>query len=106
MSIVHGLAGVVLLFDLYVIYQQYRFKECAGSLLEREELFRLITENVADMIAVVDADGNRLLQQPVLSSNSRVHGRGSPITSTLDQIHPDDHQIGELTSPTIPAAAV
>jgi PAS domain-containing protein len=34
------------------------------ELAERDELFQLITENVADMIAVIDAEGRRLYNSP------------------------------------------
>ena len=91
--IVRGLTGVVLLFDVYVIYQQQQLHRVRRRLLEREELFKLITENVADMIAVVDTDGNRLYNSP---SYYRILGytvEELHSTSTLDQIHPDDHQL-------------
>ena len=57
---VRGLLGLVLLFDVYVIYQQLQLYRMRRELLQREELFRLITENAADMIAVVDSVGTRL----------------------------------------------
>jgi len=43
------------LFDIYVIFQQAQFSQVRKRFREREELFRLISENAADMIAVVDA---------------------------------------------------
>src|SRR5271167_4843917 len=57
---VRGLVGAVLLFDLYVIYQQYLLQRIRRQLVEREEFFQLINDNAADMIAVVDAQGQRL----------------------------------------------
>src|SRR5260370_18852204 len=48
-----GLVGIVLLFDLYSIYQQLQLHRTRRQLFEREELFHLITENLADMIALV-----------------------------------------------------
>ncbi|MBZ5722396.1 MAG: hypothetical protein LAO03_18650 [Acidobacteriia bacterium] len=47
-----GLVGMVLLFDLYSVYQQLQIHRMRRRLIEGEELFRLITENAADMIAV------------------------------------------------------
>ncbi len=61
---VRGLVGLVLLFDVYVIYQQLQIYRIRRQLIQREELFRLITENAADMIAVLDADGNRIYNSP------------------------------------------
>jgi PAS domain S-box-containing protein len=58
----------------------------------REELFRLISENAADMIAVVDNNGNRLYNSP---SYERILGYTSKElkeTSAFEQIHPDDRE--------------
>ena len=56
----------------------------------REELFQIVTENAADMIALVDVKGNRLYNSPAYR---RILGY-SPAelgeTSAFDQIHPDD----------------
>jgi hypothetical protein len=51
---VRGLVGLVLLLDVYTIYQQLQIHRIRRELLQREELFRLINENAADMIAIVD----------------------------------------------------
>src|SRR5260370_35470821 len=56
---VRGLLGLVLLFDIYTVYQQLQIHRIRRQLIEREELFRLISENAADMMAVVCADGRR-----------------------------------------------
>jgi len=85
-----GLIGIVLLFVVYVIYQQLQIHRFQNRLLEGEELFRLITENAADMIAVVTIDGKRLYNSP---SYKKVLGYSPAelgITSAYEQIHPDD----------------
>lgn len=85
-----GLVGIVLLFDLYTIYQQLQLHRTRRHLFEREELFQLIGENVADMIAVVDMEGHRLYNSP---SYHRVLGYTAEelrTSSSFDQIHPDD----------------
>jgi two-component system cell cycle sensor histidine kinase/response regulator CckA len=88
---VAGLVGVVLLFDLYSIYQQLQIHRIRRQLFESEELFRLISENAADLIAVVDMEGRRIYNslsyQTVLgySAEELKHSSG------LEQIHPDDH---------------
>jgi len=61
---VWGLVGLVLLFDLYSIYQQLQIHRMRRRLMEREELFRLISENAADMIALVDVSGHRIYNSP------------------------------------------
>src|ERR1700692_1193072 len=57
---VRGLLGLVLIFDVYMLYQQFQIQRIRRKLIQREELFRLISENAADLIAVVDMQGNRL----------------------------------------------
>jgi two-component system cell cycle sensor histidine kinase/response regulator CckA len=87
---VRGLLGLVLLFDVYAIYQQVQIHRIRRRLLEREELFQLISENAADMIAVVDANGERLYNSP---SYARVLGYTDEDlrrTSPMEQVHPDD----------------
>src|SRR5271169_5630381 len=50
--VVQGLVALVLIFDIYTIFQQLQIHRMRNRLAEREELFRLISENAADMIAV------------------------------------------------------
>jgi two-component system cell cycle sensor histidine kinase/response regulator CckA len=87
---VWGLIGLVLLFDLYSIYQQLQIHRIRRRLLEREELFRLISENAADMIAVVDMEGRRIYNslsyQKVLGYSEEELKQ----SSGLEQIHPED----------------
>src|SRR2546426_12321879 len=54
---VRGLVGLVLIFDIYTLYQQFEIHGLRRKVVQREELFRLITENVAGMIAGVDMEG-------------------------------------------------
>src|SRR5580700_10364814 len=61
---VRGLACLVLLFDVYTVYQQFRLQRIRRELGERNQLFEVITENAADMIAVIDCAGNRLWNSP------------------------------------------
>jgi PAS domain S-box-containing protein len=56
---------------------------------QREELFRQITENVSDLIAVVDLQGRRLFNSasyvPLLGPRERLSGSDS-----FQEIHPED----------------
>jgi two-component system, cell cycle sensor histidine kinase and response regulator CckA len=87
-----GLLGVVLLFDLYTIYQQLQIHRIRRQLLESQQLFRLISENAADMIAVVDIQGRRIYNS---QSYERVLGY-TPAdlqrSTAFDQIHPEDRE--------------
>jgi len=85
-----SLVGMVLLFSVYVIYQQWQIHRFRMHLLAQEELFRLIGENAVDMIAVVTVDGRRLYNSP---SYQRVLGYSREELeqgSSYEQIHPDD----------------
>ena len=87
---VRGLLGLVLIFDVYTVFQQLQIHRIRRQLMEREELFRLISENAADLIAVVDMEGRRIFNsmayQKVLGySPEELKG-----SSALGQIHPED----------------
>jgi two-component system, cell cycle sensor histidine kinase and response regulator CckA len=88
--LVDALLGLVLLFDVYVAFQQLQIYRIRRQIAAREELFELISENAADMIAVVNADGTRAYNSP---SYKRLLGyspeelRG---TVAFEQVHPDD----------------
>src|SRR5215471_5295011 len=87
-----GLLAVVVLYDLYTIYQQLQIHRIRRRLFEREELFRLISDNAADMIAVVDMNGNRIYNS---QSYSRVLGYDPAElrkSSAFSQIHADDRE--------------
>jgi diguanylate cyclase (GGDEF)-like protein/PAS domain S-box-containing protein len=77
------------LFGL-VLYQQARIYRIRKNFRNREELFRIVTENAADMIALVDMKGRRLYNSPaykrILGYTSAELGE----TSAFEQIHPDD----------------
>jgi PAS domain S-box-containing protein len=88
--LVDALLGLVFLFDVYVGFQQLQIYRVRCQIVAREELFKLISESAADMIAVVNANGTRAYNSP---SYERVLGyspeelRG---TVAFEQIHPDD----------------
>jgi len=87
---VRGLIGLVLIFDIYTLYQQLQIHQMRRKLLEGEELFRLITENAADLIAVVDMEGNRIFNslsyEKVLGYTLDELKR----SSSFAHIHPED----------------
>ena len=64
-------------------------KRVEDKLREREEFFRLISENVSDLIAVLAKDGTRLYNSPsykqVLGDSQNLQG-----TDSLAEIHPED----------------
>jgi PAS domain S-box-containing protein len=83
---------MVLLFNLYVIYQQLEIYRFHRQIAAREELFQLIGENAGDMIAVVDVNGNRLYNSPSYQKLLGYSAEELGSTSSFEQIHPDDRQ--------------
>ena len=73
-----------------VIGEELRLYKANRELRKRDEIFQVVTENAADMIALVDMKGRRLYNSPAYK---RVLGY-SPAelseTSSFEQIHPDD----------------
>lgn len=89
---VQGLLGLVLIFDIYTLYQQLQIHRIRRQFVQREELFRLISENAADLIAVVDMDGNRIYNS---LSHEKVLGYSADelkAFSSFEQIHPEDQE--------------
>jgi len=66
-------------------------KQVEKTLREREEFFRLLSDNMTDMIAVIDRDGRRLYNsasyRDVLGDVEELHG-----TDSFADIHPDDQE--------------
>jgi diguanylate cyclase (GGDEF)-like protein/PAS domain S-box-containing protein len=87
---VRGLACLVLLFDVYTVYQQLQLQRVRRELIERNQLFEVITENAADMIALVDGSGNRLYNSPAYQKVLGYSSEELKLTSSVEQIHPED----------------
>ena len=87
-----GLVGLVFLFDLYTVYQHLLIHRIRRQLIEREELFQLISENAADMIAVVDLDGRRLFNSMSYQKVLGYSPEELAVSSAYEQVHPDDRQ--------------
>ena len=87
---VRGLAALVLLFDFYTVYQHFQLHRMRRQLAERDQLFQLISENAADMIALVDSEGRRLYNSPAYKRVLGYSAAELGETSSFEQIHPDD----------------
>lgn len=73
-----------------VAYQQFRLYRVQRSNDSREELFKIVTENAADMIALVDVKGRRLYNSPAYKRILGYSAAELGETSSFEQIHPDD----------------
>jgi PAS domain S-box-containing protein len=64
-------------------------KRAEEALRQSEEQFRLIMDSLADLVAVLDLDGNRLYNSPsyraILGEPDKLRG-----SSSFDQVHPED----------------
>ncbi len=67
-------------------------KQMEEALRHSEEQFRLIMENLADLVAVVDLEGRRIYNSPsyqaILGDPDRLRG-----TSSFEQVHPEDRAL-------------
>jgi len=64
-------------------------KRAEEALRKSEEMFNLISQNVDDLIAVTDAEGRRVFNNP---SYSKIFGEHEKLkgTDSFEQIHPED----------------
>ncbi len=81
---------VVGVLALLVAYQQFRVYRIRRESKQRDELFQIVTENAADMIALVDVKGNRLYNSPAYKRILGYSAAELGETSAFEQIHPDD----------------
>ena len=87
---VRGLAALVLMFDVYTMHQHLQLQRIRRRLAAREQVFQLITENAADLIAVVDNGGNRLYNSPSYQKALGYSTEELSSSSSLEQVHPSD----------------
>ena len=73
-----------------LVYQQFHLYRIHQKSKQREELFRIVTENAADMIALVDMKGRRLYNSPAYKRILGYSAAELGETSSFDQIHVDD----------------
>ena len=88
--LVDALVGLVLLFDVYVVFHQVQIYRVRKQMAEHEELFKLISENAADLIAVVSVDGTRAYNSPSYEKVLGYSPEELQRTSAFEQIHPED----------------
>src|ERR1700726_2040642 len=75
---------------ILVAYQQFRIYLIHRESKKNEELFQIVTENAADMIALVDMKGRRLYNSPAYKRVLGYSAAELGETSSFEQIHPDD----------------
>jgi diguanylate cyclase (GGDEF)-like protein/PAS domain S-box-containing protein len=73
-----------------LLQQQLRIYRIQREAKSKEELFQIVTENAADMIALVDVKGRRLYNSPAYKKILGYSAAELGETSAFEQIHPDD----------------
>ncbi|MBZ5653465.1 MAG: EAL domain-containing protein [Acidobacteriia bacterium] len=82
--------GLLCVLAALVGYQQFRMYQLRQAAKHRDELFEIVTENAADMIALVDVKGRRLYNSPAYKKILGYSPAELSETSAFEQIHPDD----------------
>lgn len=86
----HWLWIPLAVLSLLTVYQQFRIYRIHRESKKNEELFQIVTENAADMIALVDVKGRRLYNSPAYKKILGYSAVELGETSAFEQIHPDD----------------
>jgi PAS domain S-box-containing protein len=73
-----------------VIVEQLRIFKVNREFRKKDEIFQAVTENAADMIALVDDKGRRLYNSPAYKRVLGYSPSELSETSSFEQIHPDD----------------
>src|SRR5580698_9657951 len=79
------LTGLILLLCLYIATQRLRR-------LRLNNLFRIVSENAADMIALVEVTGKRLYNSPAYEKVLGYSPEELAATGSLEQVHPEDRE--------------
>ena len=77
-------------FALLVLGQELRIYIARREFRKKDEIFQIVTENAADMIALVDVKGRRLYNSPAYKRVLGYSPGELSETSSFEQIHPDD----------------
>ncbi len=72
------------------VLQEIRIFLSRRASRNREELFQIVAENAADMIALVDMKGHRLYNSPAYTKILGYSAAELQQTSSFEQIHPED----------------
>src|SRR4029077_18093110 len=78
-------AGLIALPYLYIAYQRFHHRR-------ENEIFRVVSENAADLIALVEVTGKRLYNSPAYEKVLGYSPKELAATASLEQVHPEDRE--------------
>src|SRR4029077_2388503 len=78
-------AGLIALPYLYIAYQRFHHRR-------ENEIFRVVSENAADLIALVEVTGKRLYNSPAYQKVLGYSPKELAATASLEQVHPEDRE--------------
>jgi diguanylate cyclase (GGDEF)-like protein/PAS domain S-box-containing protein len=81
---------VIVVLVVLLVLSELRAIQVRRHARNREELFQIVAENAADMIALVDMKGRRLYNSPAYKKILGYSPAELGETSAFEQIHPDD----------------
>jgi PAS domain S-box-containing protein len=70
---------------VYIAYQRFHQRR-------QDELFRVVSENAADLIALVEVTGKRLYNSPAYQKVLGYSPKELAATGSLEQVHPEDRE--------------
>ena len=79
------LACLIVLPYVYIAYQQFHHRR-------KNELFRVVSENAADLVALVEVTGKRLYNSPAYEKVLGYSPKELAATGSLEQVHPQDRE--------------
>ncbi len=79
------LACLIVLPYVYIAYQQFHHRR-------KNELFRVVSENAADLVALVQVTGKRLYNSPAYEKVLGYSPKELAATGSLEQVHPEDRE--------------
>jgi len=79
------LACLIALPYVYIAYQRFHYRR-------QDKLFRVISENAADLIALVEVTGKRLYNSPAYEKVLGYSTEELAATGSLEQVHPEDRE--------------
>jgi PAS domain S-box-containing protein len=78
-------ACLIVLPYVFIAYQRFHHRR-------KNELFRVVSENAADLIALVEVSGKRLYNSPAYEKVLGYSPKELAATESLEQVHPEDRE--------------